>query len=87
MTELKLFAPYQNHMVGNPCWPILQSRVYVLQLMEIDTGAAVTLISLVRFNRHFTKMTLSPSSARLSTYTGQKISVCGEIKVKGMGSK
>eukprot|EP00731_Ephydatia_muelleri_P017950 Em0010g1048a len=50
--------------------------------MEIDTGAAVTLISLVTFNRHFPKMTLSPSSARLSTYTGQKISVCGEIKVK-----
>ena len=38
--------------------------------MEIDTGAAVTLISLVTFNRHFPKMTLSPSSARLSTYTG-----------------
>ena len=50
--------------------------------MEIDTGAAVTLISLVTFNRHFPQMTLSPSSARLSTYTGQKISVCGEIKVK-----
>ena len=50
--------------------------------MEIDTGAAVTLISLVTFNRHFPKRTLSPSSARLSTYTGQKISVCGEIKVK-----
>ena len=48
--------------------------------MEIDTGAAVTWISLVTFNRHFPKMTLSPSSAQLSTYTGQKIS--GEIKVK-----
>ena len=50
--------------------------------MEIDTGAEVTLISQVTFNRHFPKMTLSPSSARLSTYTGQRISVCGEIKVK-----
>ena len=31
MTELKVFAPYQNPQVGNPCWLSLKSRVYVLQ--------------------------------------------------------
>ena len=47
----------------------------VCRTMEIDTGAAVTLISQVTF-------TFIPSSARLSTYTGQRISVCGEFKGK-----
>lgn len=50
--------------------------------MEIDTGAAVTLISQVTFNRHFPKLTLSPSSARLSTYTGQRFLYVAKSRLK-----
>ena len=49
--------------------------------MEIDTGAAVTIISENAFKEVQTgsrKMELKPTNARIRTYTGERISVLGE---------
>ena len=49
--------------------------------MEIDTGAAVTIISENAFRQVKTgsrKMELKPTNARIRTYTGERISVLGE---------
>ena len=52
--------------------------------MEVDTGAAVSIISDKTRNNmpNLQKLTLQPSPATLRTYTGEAISVLGEILVK-----
>ena len=52
--------------------------------MEVDTGAAVSIISDKTRNNmpNLQKLTLQPSPATLRTYTGETISVLGEILVK-----
>ena len=52
--------------------------------MEVDTGATLSIMSEETYNRLWTpdaRPPLLPSSAKLSTYTGEKISVIGTIKV------
>ena len=51
-------------------------------MMEIDTGAAVSLISEDTYRKKFSKLQLTASAVRLATYTTQRIEVCGEIRVR-----
>ena len=50
--------------------------------MEIDTGAAVSLISERQQKVMFPNATLDKSRVELKTYTGERITVAGELKVQ-----
>lgn len=50
--------------------------------MEIDTGAAVTLISEKTRRTKFSGLPLLPCMIKLRTYTSERIKVCGELKVQ-----
>ena len=47
--------------------------------MEVDTGAAVSIISLTMWQKLFSEVPLKPASLRLQTYTGEPIRVEGEL--------
>ena len=49
--------------------------------MELDTGAAVSIAPSTIYNKLFPKLPLKPSTVRLSSYTGDPITVAGELKV------
>ena len=49
--------------------------------MELDTGASVSLISEATLNKLWPGRTALPSSVNLKTYTGEKVSVLGSIRV------
>ena len=51
-------------------------------MMEIDTGAAVTIISEEVYREKFPKLLLTESALKLATYTTQRIQVCGEVRVR-----
>ena len=48
-------------------------------LMEIDTGASISIISQETYQKHFSNIPLVHSSATLHTYTGGTIPVCGQF--------
>ena len=48
--------------------------------MEIDTGVGPSLVSQSTFNELFPNRPLSPSSVRLRTYSGEPITVLGQIE-------
>ena len=50
--------------------------------MELDTGAAYTLVSEVTFQTLWPGQELQPSQVRLSAYTGDNISVVGSREVR-----
>ena len=52
-------------------------------LMEVDTGATISVISKATYDRAWREEPppLAPSTARLRTYTGEEIPVKGEIEV------
>ena len=50
--------------------------------MEVDTGAAVTILSEAVKKKHFNLLLLRPSSIQLQTYTAEKIKVLGSCQVK-----
>ena len=50
-------------------------------LMELDTGAGVSIISEETFNKHFIGIPLRPSSTCLHTYTGHPVEVAGQFNV------
>ena len=50
--------------------------------MELDTGAAVSVISETTYNRIRGKSPLQPADIRLRTYTGDQIRVLGSAKVQ-----
>ena len=50
--------------------------------MEVDTGAAVSIISEMQFKQLFPKVKLDKSSIQLRTYTGEKLPVLGQINVR-----
>ncbi len=52
--------------------------------MEVDTGAAVSVISTATRDRLFPDCPLTHTSAVLTTYTGERLPLAGEIKVKVM---
>ena len=49
-------------------------------MMEIDTGAAVSIISEDTYRKKFPKLRLAESALRLATYTTQRIQICGEVR-------
>ena len=49
--------------------------------MELDTGAALSILSETKWNRIFPKQALNHSSVRLKTYTGEPLIVIGEKDV------
>ena len=51
-------------------------------LMELDTGATVSVISSCTHNRMFPECPLLNTSAVLTTFIGEQMSLAGEIKVK-----
>ena len=50
--------------------------------MELDTGAAVSLISEETYRKLLPTSALKPTSVNLQTYTGQSMSVAGQIEVE-----
>ena len=51
--------------------------------MEIDMGAAASLVSKAMFNNSFMKdLTLHPTDVRLHTYTGETVPVLGKLMLK-----
>ena len=50
--------------------------------MEVDTGAAVSLISTTIKQELFPDSPLSTSTTVLTTYTGERINVAGKMKVE-----
>lgn len=49
--------------------------------MELDTGSALSVISETDYNRLFSKIPLEKTSVMLKTYTGEKVSPKGKLKV------
>ena len=49
--------------------------------MEVDTGSSRTIISKSTFCKYLTGKQLTPTNARLKTYSGQEVKVCGELMV------
>ena len=48
---------------------------------EVDTGAAVTLISEETYRKHFPRKSLQKTSLRLKTYTNDQVHVLGQVTV------
>ena len=51
-------------------------------LMEVDTGAAVSLMSVITQKQFFPKVKLMKSRTQLQTYTTESLAVLGTIQVK-----
>ena len=49
--------------------------------MEIDTGVAVSLMSVVTFKELWPGRSLDPATVQLCSYSGEKIPVAGKVKV------
>ena len=49
---------------------------------ELDTGAAVSIVSYTDYCRYFGHIPLSKSSRALHVYTGTPLKIAGEIHVK-----
>ena len=50
--------------------------------MELDTGAAITIMSEDKYKELFPGATLENSPVKLKTYTGEKLKVQGNLPVK-----
>ncbi|XP_060782844.1 uncharacterized protein K02A2.6 [Neoarius graeffei] len=50
--------------------------------MELDTGSAISLISLKDYKQNFADVKLKQTPILLKTYTGEKVAPVGKIKVK-----
>ena len=50
--------------------------------MELDTGAAVTIVSDKHYQEHFTDTPLKKSELLLKTYSGERLSVVGTMDAK-----
>ena len=49
--------------------------------MEIDTGAAVSILPSSQYKKHFSSLPLSPCTLSLSTYSGERLRADGVLKV------
>ena len=54
--------------------------------MELDTGAAVTFVSELTFQRKWSNVTLQTSTARLHTYSVEPLPVVGQAEVQVQAS-
>lgn len=50
--------------------------------MELDTGSALSLISYDNYRDKFPNLKLKHTSVKLKTYTGERISLLGKLKVE-----
>ena len=66
---------------GRPLEVVVQLNEKSLS-MEVDTGAAVSLVSETTYHNLFGDLPLTPSSVQLHTYSGEALPVLGETKVK-----
>lgn len=48
-------------------------------VMELDTGAGISIISEETFDKHFKNSPLKPCSTQLHTHNGDQIKVCGQF--------
>ena len=86
LSEQLLDSQYDLFVVhtssGNPLTTTLQVEGHQLT-MEIDTGAAVSLVSEETVKNSFMKdLPLHPADVRLRTYTGEVVPVLGKLMVK-----
>ena len=51
-------------------------------MMEIDTGAAISIMSSTEYSNYLAHVKLLPCETRLKTYTGEAVETVGEIVVK-----
>ena len=49
--------------------------------MEVDTGSAVSIVSKVEYKKWFKHLKLQPTQFHLKTYSGESLSLLGEIRV------
>ena len=73
------------HMVGGSAMPPIKVPLLVdnvLLEMELDTGAAITIISETKYKEQFTGKKLRESSMLLKTYSGERLRVIGKMDVK-----
>ena len=86
VTDNSSDSEYQLFVVHTPNGDPLKTTVLVEgnQLtMEIDTGAAVSLVSKETVNSSFMKnLPLHPTDVRLRTYTGEAVQVLGKVMVR-----
>ena len=71
----------KEHRSSSPIKISLQINNQPLQ-MEVDTGAAVSLISQRTYQEYLSQIPLEKSDILLKTYTGEQVPVLGKIKVK-----
>ena len=50
--------------------------------MEVDTGAAVSVISSTTKNQPFSNVQLADTAIVLTTYTGEQMAVVGQMEVQ-----
>lgn len=65
-----------QHGIKVPIKPNNQSA-----LMELDTGAGISIISEETYTKFFKDVPLEPSTTKLHAYTGDPIQVCGQFNV------
>jgi len=62
---------------------IVDLKLYEKSLhMELDTGATVSLISAKTFHQSFPGTKLQPTTTQLHSYSGESISVIGQMEVE-----
>ena len=78
-TELSLHVVSQQGNLSHICVnPKIEGKMIE---MELDTGAAVSLISKEMYEAHFSELPLRPTQVMLKTYTGEVILAEGVITV------
>ena len=76
--ELPLYTI--NSKLNKPFLVDLQVKGKVITF-EVDTGAAVTIMSSDNFRHHFPNETISNSTLQLMTYTRDKLPMIGEVRL------
>ena len=77
--ELLLFTV--GHSSANSSFPIEVKVNRKPLVMEIDTGAAVSIVAAGVVKEKFPEVQIQPSSVLLKTYTGEVLDVVGELPV------
>ncbi len=80
-SELPIFASTVKHAPTKAIRVAVQVAGRTLY-MEVDTGAAVSLIPESVYRRRFAKIPLQPSRLELATYTGEPMKVIGTFSAK-----
>ena len=77
-SELPLFKIRDSSKVAHPLTVDIEINGRALN-MEVDTGAAVSIISKTTYQKLFSEIPIKPASLRLRTYTSESIDVEGEM--------